>query len=205
MQEQTSSESAAAPLARWGWVASATGLGVGPWIALALTGIGWFALDTLQVKWGLISQGVRFVDMESVIAHPARLFSGLAGDRNGIAAALFTSLAIAALISPVALSARRSRFAWLGCCAPLVLMLCVALILKLRTSGDLFRENGWVDTLGNDARHFANHVFRGASAAVAQKISVASGGYLALLSSAYLAGYGITRIRKNSAFRGEAR
>jgi hypothetical protein len=84
-------------------------------------------------------------------------------------------------------------------------MVCVALMLKLRTSGDPFQESAWVDTLGNDARHFANHVFRGASAAVAQKVSVASGGYLAFLSSTYLAWCGVTRIRRNRALRGEAR
>ena len=51
--------------------------GVGPWIALILTGVSWFVLDTLRVEWGLIRQGVHFYDMADVIAHPGRVFNGL--------------------------------------------------------------------------------------------------------------------------------
>jgi hypothetical protein len=101
-------------------------------------------------------------------------------------------------MAPWVLSARGARRAWLGWLAPLALMVCVALIMKTRTSGDLFQESGFVDTLGNDVRHLANHMFRGANAAVAQKVSVAAGGYLALLSSLYLAWCGIQLGRKSS-------
>lgn len=206
MQEQTPSDLAtpADTSGPGGWVASATRLGTGPWVALMLTCLGWFAFDTLRVVWGPISHGVHFYDMADVIGHPARLFSGLEANRGGITTVLFILLCVAALMAPWALSVRRDRLARLGWFAPLALMVCVALILKTRTSGDLFAESGFVDTLGNDVRHFANHVFRGANAAVAQKVTLAAGGYLALLSSFYLAWCGVQRMRKSASLDGDA-
>jgi hypothetical protein len=175
------------------WTAAATRLGAGSWIALTLTALGWFAFNTLRVEWGPIRHGVHFYEMAEVIAQPARLFNGLDVNRGGITTALFIVLCVAALMAPWLLSARRPRLAWLGWFAPLALMICVALVLKVRTSGDLFQETGWVDTLGHDVRHLANHVFRGAGAAAAQRVSLGAGGYLALLSSFCLAWLGVQR------------
>jgi hypothetical protein len=199
MQEQPSSVLGTTPASAWPgrWVSSATQLGPGAWIALALTFFGWFALDTLRVEWGPFRHGVHFYDMADVIAHPARLFNGLEANRGGLTTGLFMVLCAAALLAPWALSLRPHRLAWLGWFAPLALVVGVALVLRTRTSGELFQESGLVDTVGKDVRHLANHVFRGASAAVAQKITPAAGGYLALLSSAYLAWCGIQRGRKS--------
>ena len=202
MQEQASSDPVAPEgiTRAGGWLSSVTArLETRPWIALILTCIAWFALDTLRVEWGPVSHGVRFYDMADVIGHPARLFSGLEGHRGEVPTVPFTLLCIAALIAPAALSMRGERLAWLGYCAPLILIVCVALLLKARTSGGLFQESGFIDTLGNDVRHLANHVFRGASATVAQTVTVGSGGYLALFSSCYLAWCGLRRIRNRIA------
>lgn len=207
MQDPASSEPAATEgISRPRWLSSVPArLEAGAWIALTLTCIAWFALDTLRVEWGPVSHGVRFYDMADVIGHPARLFNGLEAHRGEIPTVLFTLLCIAALIAPAALSALRNRFVWLGYCAPLLLMFGVALILKTRTSGELFQESGFGDTLGNDVRHLANHVFRGASATVAQTVTVGSGGYLAMFSSCYLAWCAVQRIRKRTAPQREPR
>jgi threonine/homoserine/homoserine lactone efflux protein len=53
-------------------------------------------------------------------------------------------------------------------------------------------------------RHFANHLLRGASAAIAQKVRVGVGGYLALAGSAYLAWCGIQRMRNGPELDREA-
>jgi hypothetical protein len=184
------------------WMGFRTQLGTDAWIALALTFFGWFGLDTLRVEWGPWSQGIHFYDMADVIALPARLFNGLEANR-GIRTVVFMLLCTTALLAPWALSLRRNRFAWLGWFAPLALVVCVALLLKARTSGDLLQEGGLVDTLGNDVRHLANHLFRSASAGVARKVKVSAGGYLALASSAYLAWCGIQHARNARALARE--
>ncbi len=201
MQRQTSSELPArsGTSSPGRWVSSVSQLGTGTWIALLLTCFSWFALDTLRVQWGPLKQDVHFYDMADVIGHPARLFTGLDANRGGPTTALFILLCVAALLAPVALHACRHRLAWLGWFAPLAMMVCVALLLWARTSGDLFRESAGGDTLGNDVRHFANHLFRGASAAIAQQVRGGVGGYLALASSTYLAWCAIVRLRNRPA------
>lgn len=199
MQEQARSGLATTSDSSWAvrWVSSVTRLRAEAWLALAITSFGWFALDTLRVEWGPLRQGVHFFDLADVIGHPQRLFYSLEANHVGTTTVLFSLLCLATLLAPWALSVRRSRLAWLGYLAPLALMVCVALILTTRTPGDLFQESGLSDTVGNDVRHLANHLFRGATAAVAQKVTLAAGGYLALISSAYLAWCGIQLARKD--------
>lgn len=206
MQEQTPAELATTSSPSWParWASSATQLGASAWVALALTFFGWFALDTLRVEWGPLRQGVHFYDMADVIGHPQRLFNSLETNHVSVTTVLFILLCVAALLAPWALSVRRHRLAWLGYLAPLALMVCIALVLKTRTPGNLFQEGGLSDTLGNDFRHLANHLFHGASAAIAQKVTIAAGGYLSLAGSAYLAWCGIQRARKDTTLDREA-
>jgi hypothetical protein len=157
--------------------------------AIALTLIGWFLLDTLRLTWGPVEHAIPFYEVPLLLASPARLLTGFEGQR-GTGTVLFTLLCFGALLAPLAPYFWRARSAWLGWSAPFALIVICAGLLYLRMSGDFFRMGGG-DTLANDLRHIGNHLLHRAGAGVAHRVTFAAGGYLALLSSAYLAVRGI--------------
>jgi hypothetical protein len=156
------------------------------WAAVGLTFAGWFLLDTLRVVWGPMDHRIAFYDVAAVIGSPVRLFTGLEGSHPP-ATVLFMLLCGATLFAPVSPCLLRHRFAWLAGTAPLALMVGCAVLLYVRTSGDVFAARGIGDTIGNDLRHLASHLIGNASARASSHVTLASGGYLALLSSLYLA------------------
>lgn len=156
------------------------------WAGVGMTFAGWFLLDTLHVVWGLIDHRIVFYDVAAVIGSPVRLFTGLEGNRPP-ATVLFMLLCGATLLAPVSPYLSLRRFAWLAGTAPLALMVGCAVLLYVRTSGDVFAARGIGDTIGNDLRHLASHLIGNASARASSHVTLASGGYLALLSSLYLA------------------
>ena len=156
------------------------------WAAVGMTFAGWFLLDTLRVVWGPMDHRIAFYDFAAVIRSPVRLFTGLEGDHSA-ATVLFVLLCAATLFAPVSPYLSRHRFAWLAGIAPLALMVGCAVLLYVRTSGDVFAARGIRDTIGNDLRHLASHLINNASARASSHVTLASGGYLALLSGLYLA------------------
>jgi hypothetical protein len=163
------------------------------WAAIALIVVGWFVLDTVQVAWPM-KHGIAFYDIAVIIKTPMRLFTGVSGAR-GVSSVLFTLICLATLLATLTPYIWRNRFAWLACIAPLALIVLCALLLYVRTPPDLFPTQGGGDTLGNDVRHLANHLFHRATAGVARKVTVGAGVYLALIGSVYLAVRGIRRYR----------
>jgi hypothetical protein len=168
-------------------LASALGkVGGATWAAVGMTFAGWFLLDTLRVVWGPIDHRIAFYDVAAVIGSPVRLFTGLEGNRP-LTTALFMLLCGTTLFAPLSPYLSRHRFARLAGIAPLALMVGCAVLLYARTSGDVFAARGIGDTIGNDLRHLASHLIGNASARASSHVTLASGGYLALLSSLYLA------------------
>jgi hypothetical protein len=164
------------------------------WAGVGMTFAGWFLLDTLRIVWGPIDHRIAFYDVAAVIGSPVRLFTGLEGNHPP-ATVLFMLFCGAALFAPVSPYLSRHRFAWLAGIAPLALMVGCALLLYVRTSGDVFAARGIGDTIGNDLRHLASHLMNNASARASSHVRLASGGYLALLSSLYLAARAIAGFR----------
>jgi hypothetical protein len=174
---------------------AATQIGASGWIAIVLTFLGWFVLDTLRVEWGPLRQSVHFYEIASVIKSPARFFAGSESSFS-TATVVFTLGCVLALLAPLTPYIWRNRLAWIGWMLPFALILVVGGWLYFKTSGDLFREYGVTDTIGNDIRHLANHLVHRAGAGVARKVTFGAGGYLALMSSAFLTLRGIRGFRE---------
>jgi hypothetical protein len=165
------------------------------WAAVTLTFVGWFLLDTLRVNWGPVEHRFPFYDVAAIIGSPVRLFTQ-PEDLHGLGTAFFMLLCGITLLAPATPYLWRHRFAWLAGIAPLTLMMTCALLLHLRTSGDVLHSHGDMsDTIANDLRHLASHLINNASAAASRHVTLASGGYLALLSSLYLSTRAIKAFR----------
>jgi len=187
------------PIERSHWSAAipaaAARLGVLTWLAMSLTFAGWFLLDTLRVVWGPIDRRVPFYDLAAVVESPVRLFTGIDGHR-GFTTILFIVLCCLTLLTPFLPHLWRNRFAWLTWLAPLALMLVAAYLLHSRTSDEITPgPMGLADTIANDVRHIAKHVFHSARESVARKVTFASGGYLAAIGALYLAARGVYGFR----------
>lgn len=187
MRDETHSTPANAPSSAWQarLVNSISQLDAGAWVALLLIALGWFAFETLHTHWGPIDHGFRFYDMASILHRPARLFTGLEGER-GIGAVLFTLMCCLALLAPLAVGISRHRLASLALAVPLALLLVTGALLYSRAYGDVFRD-GLTDTVGHDVIHLANHILHKAGTSLRDKVSLGVGAYLALLGSAWLA------------------
>lgn len=166
------------------------------WIALALIFVGWFVLETLQVVWGPMKHSVHFYDLGTIIKNPTLLFTGVEGER-GTNTVIFTLLCFAALIALLTPYFWRARFSWFALFAPLVLIAVCALLLYARAPGDILPEQSGGDTIANDLRHFANHLFHRAAAGMARKVTLGAGGYLALIGSVYLAARAVRSFLKH--------
>jgi hypothetical protein len=164
------------------------------WAGIALIVVGWFVLDTVQVTFPM-KHGIPFYDIAVIIGAPSRIFTGVSGER-GMATVLFTLLCLATLLLTLTPYVWRSPHAWLTSVAPLALIVFCALLVYARTPPDLFSTHGGGDTLGNDLRHFANHLFHRATAGMARKVTLGAGAYLAVIGSVYLAVRGVRRYRR---------
>lgn len=156
--------------------------------------IGWFVLDTVDSEIAGIRLGFHFYQMGSVIAHPARLFTGLAAG-DGIRGVLFGALCLAVLAGafiPQNRAAARLRLAYL---APLALMLVSGALLYERTSGEFFAQSGASDAVSAHLLAFANTVAHRLSAAASRHVSVGLGAYLAFAASLVLAARALPRAR----------
>jgi len=115
--------------------------------AVGMTFAGWFLLDTLRVVWGPMDHRIAFYEVAAVIGSPVRLFTGLEGNHPPVTV-LFMLLCGATLFAPLSPYLSRHRFAWLAGTAPLALMVGCAVLLYVRTSGDVFATRGIGDTIG---------------------------------------------------------
>ena len=78
-------------------------------------------------------------------------------------------------------------------------MVICALLLQMRSSDDFFAAHGDItDTIANDLRHLGSHLIRNASASASRHVTLASGGYLSVLSSLYLSARAIRGFQTHS-------
>jgi hypothetical protein len=153
---------------------------------------GWFLVDTLVVTLGSLQHGVRFFDISALIADPTRLFFGIQGSSQRI---FFGLVCVLCLLAPLLPHLRRGRANWLGYLAPLLLMLVCGLLLYSRTSGEFFAAPSDAGHAAGNLIRFANELVHQGSGLVARHVSVAVGGYLALMASVVLALRGARRFR----------
>ena len=153
---------------------------------------GWFLIDTLVVTLGSLQHGVRFFDISALIADPTRLFFGVQGSSQRI---FFSLLCVFCLLAPLLPHLRRGRVNWLGYLAPLLLMLICGVLLYSRTSGEFFAARSDAGQAAGSLIRFANGLVHQGTGLVAKHVSVAVGGYLALIASMVLALRGARRFR----------
>jgi hypothetical protein len=159
-------------------------------IAVACIFLGWFFLDTLVVSVGVVQHTVRFADMSVIAADPTRLFYPLG---PSVQRFLFSVICLSCLALVALPQMRRERIAWLAPAAPLALMLLCALAVYVKTSGDFLKTPATANDLGSSVIRLANSLARRGGDIVARHISVAAGGYLALIASAVLAWQAVRR------------
>ncbi|MBS0612808.1 MAG: hypothetical protein JSS24_06530 [Proteobacteria bacterium] len=146
--------------------AISAGRRVDPLVSIALAGIflGWFVLDTLEIRIGPVRHPLKFYEMLAAIIDPPRVLLGL--DSGHVFSSTAFGLVCATLLLAChvgSLPPRRLRPMLV--CAPLGLMLMIALLLYIRTPGDLFADPGRGTPVLSDLVRLANDVFsRGAAA-----------------------------------------
>ena len=159
--------------------------------ALICVFFAWFFLDTLVVSVGSIKHGVRFFDAGAIIADPTRMFFSIDTTFGVI---LFTILCLACVLAPLAPHLWRTRVAWLGYLAPLVLMVACGLLLYSKTSGEILATPADANSLTGSVMSFANKILQRGSDLVSRHVAVGAGGYVAMLGSLVLAYFGSQRL-----------
>jgi hypothetical protein len=160
--------------------------------ALLCIFFGWFLVDTLVVTLGSLQHGVRFFDISALIVDPTRLFFGIQGVWQRI---LFSLGCVLCLLAPLLPHLGRARAYWLGYLAPLLLMLICGALLYSRTSGEFFAAPSDAGNAAGNLIRFANQLVHQGSGLVTKHVSVAVGGYLALVAGMVLALRGVRRFR----------
>jgi len=159
-------------------------------VVLALAGIfmGWFVLDTLVIQIGPVRHTLRFFEMLAAIIDPPRVLMGL--DSGHMASSIVFGMVCATLLLACLIRALPpQRLRPLLMSAPLILMLLTAVLLFLRTPGDLFAVPGRSAPLVSDLVHLANDVFNRGAAAITHT-SAGAGLWLAASASLLLAWLG---------------
>jgi hypothetical protein len=107
---------------------------------------------------------------------------------------LFTILCLACVLAPLAPHLWRTRVAWLGYLAPLVLMVACGLLLYSKTSGEILATPADANSLTGSVMSFANKILQRGSDLVSRHVAVGAGGYVAMLGSLVLAYFGSQRL-----------
>lgn len=158
-------------------------------LAIACVACSWFLLSSLNTDLGAVQLQFYFYNVLTLMRAPARIISGADGDSlDTIAFGILCILTIVASMAPL-FSPRRE--AWLGCVAPLALILLVAAVLYHGLSQDFITDRGDLGDTGSRLIHLANSFAGRMGGVVARRVHVGVGGYLAVLAAAYLAVKGL--------------
>ena len=161
------------------------------WIALGCVGciaLGWFAMDSLEVRFGRLRQGTRFYELLAVLRHPAGLLLGVDDGSDGRVAAfaLLCLLVLGAALAPTFLPPPVARRAAAPAgVLPLFLMLLTA--AALYRSGLRLDAHAPPDTMRQDLLRLAQDALGRVQGALGRRIAVGAGAYLSLLASLVLA------------------
>jgi hypothetical protein len=178
------------------------------WIAVACVGciaLGWFAMDSLEVSFGRLSQGTRFYELLAVLHRPVVLLLG-AGDGSTWQVAGFTLLCLAALAAALApqfapaLAGQRSGT--LAGLLPLALMVLMA--AALYHSGVHLEALAPPDSVRTNLLRLAQNALQRAQDVMARHVAVGPGAYLSLPASLLLALRSLARAQSMLALRAPA-
>jgi hypothetical protein len=165
-------------------------------ISAACIAIGWFGMDSLEVRFGPLSQGTRFYELLAVLRHPAALLFGV-GDGYAIEVIAFAALCLAALAAVLApqftpvLAVRRPGA--LAGVLPLALM--VLMGVALYRSGVRLDEGAPPGSMRGDLLRLAQDALQRAQGQLARHVTAGFGLYLSLSASLLLAARSCTRRR----------
>jgi hypothetical protein len=160
-------------------------------IAAAAIFIGWFLLDSVSMNYGALRLDFRFYHLAAIIERPTRLLTGIdgAGEVWTMALSLLCLASLAAALVPGWL---RLPGGWLGCLAPLLLMLVCSVSLYYETSRDTFTM-ATSSNVTNALSSLANLMVRRAGAVVARQVRVDAGAWVSAVGALYLAWLGWRR------------
>jgi hypothetical protein len=171
------------------------------WIALICVGciaLGWFAMDTLEVRVGRFSHGTRFYELLAVLRHPAALLFGV-DDSYRFEVLVFTLLCLAALaavlapqLAPAPAPAARRPGALAGL-LPLALMVLIG--TELYRGGVRLDVDAAPDALRADLLQLAQDVLQRAQDQFAHHVAAGWGAYLSMSASLVLAVRSLARLR----------
>jgi hypothetical protein len=164
-------------------------------IAIAGLVLGWFVLDAVAIRVGHFITSARFYELAALIAHPARLVTGVKDDDLPLTLP-FGALCIAAIAA--VLWARRSTapHARVGFFAPLALMVACAAILYDQAAKDTFVAGPDAGEVGQALANLGNAIVRRTGAVLTEHIAVGAGAWVAAIAAAYLAYAGVRGPRR---------
>ena len=169
-------------------------LGATELAAVACIALGWFGLATLVTDYGAFSVRFHFYNAWTLLASPARLLTGMqSGD--GAQSCAFGLLCVLALLGVLLPLRNAQRTAWLAYLAPLALMLVCGLVLYHEGTLERFADSGRYGALESQTVRLANLLNDRMAGAVARRISLGAGAYLAFVGSLLLAVRGVQRYR----------
>ena len=160
-------------------------------IAAAAIFIGWFLLDTVSMSYGVLRLDFRFYHLAAIIERPARLLTGIDG-AGEVWSMLFSLVCLASLAAALVPGWLRLPGGWLGCLAPLLLMLVCSVSLYYETSRDTFTM-ATSSNVTNALSSLANLMVRRAGAVVARQVRVDAGAWVSAVGALYLAWLGWRR------------
>jgi hypothetical protein len=160
-------------------------------IAAAAIFIGWFLLDTVSMSYGALRLDFRFYHLAAIIGRPTRLLTGIDG-AGEVWSMLFSLVCLASLAAALVPGWLRLPVGWLGCLAPLVLMLVCGGALYYETSRETFAV-ATSSNVTNALTSFANLMVRRVGAVVARQVRVDAGAWLSAAGAIYLAWLGWRR------------
>lgn len=167
-------------------------------IALAAVALGWFFLSTLVVDFGLWQKSIRFYQVWAVIQDPAGQLSGV-NAAGTLTTLVFALVCVAAILAPVICTLQRHPAALLTYLIPFVVMAVSGAVLYAQGSMTTVVADGGAHSASAYIARIAQAAMGRASDAVATRISVGAGAYLALLGSCFLLLRGLIKYRRGAA------
>lgn len=163
-------------------------------IAIAAICAGWFVLDAVALRAGLVIARFRFYQLAALVQRPPRLLTGVRESDLDltIPLALICCVAIAAALASRFSSRRHAR---LGLFAPLALMLACAVILYSQATADTFVAAPDANSVGQALANVGNALARRTGSVLTRHLSVGAGSWLSAIGAVYLAYVGIRESR----------
>lgn len=163
-------------------------------IALAGIFLGWFVLDTLVIRMGPVRHTLKFYEMLAAIIDPPRVLMGL-DSGHAPSSILFGLVCGTVLLGCLARSLPPRHLRPMLVSVPLLLMLLCAVLLFVRTPGDVFADPGRATPILSDLVRLANDVFNRGAAAIT-RASAGAGLWVAAASCLLLACLGLREKRR---------